>query len=123
MHRRSVILMSLILSVVVGNVYTDIKHCPAGSYCPANMKTGQPIPCPAGTFSNVGQGACTPCQSGFHATKPGSTYCTICPAGYYCPYAHLSPLPCPLGQANDQRGQISCTNCNIGYYTTDKGST
>ncbi|KAF0717142.1 hypothetical protein As57867_002460, partial [Aphanomyces stellatus] len=111
-------------------------ECPAGTYCP--LGTSNPIPCPAGTFSNAKQLAnanqCQPCTEGFicpdtgtvtpnvlcPATKycPGANIQVDCTVGNYCPSGTIVPLPCPAGTFANVTGLATCMQCPLRYYCT-----
>lgn len=70
--------------------YTGI--CPAAHYCPAG--TSVPIPCPAGTWSNITKAGrmsdCLPCPPGRYCDLwgmggGGLESLPLCGVGYYCP--------------------------------------
>ena len=117
--------------------------CPAGSYCP--VATGNPQPCPRGTFSNTTQltaaGECTDCMSGQYCATTGLTlptgdcdpgyYCLSgakqkqppdgatggeCPVAHYCPAGTSDPIVCPAGTYNPSTQQSACFPCPAGFY-------
>ena len=121
----------------------DAGVCPAGSFCPA--ATGNPEPCPVGTFSNTTQltssSECTDCSGGKYCLTTGLTeptgdcdagyYCLSkatqsqppdgatggeCPEAHYCPIGTSDPLPCPAGKFNAIPQQAVCFDCPSGYY-------
>ena len=94
--------------------------CPAGFYCPE--ASGNPTPCPAGSFSNsTGLSAadqCVPCVAGDYCDSPGMTETTdACHSGYYCTEGSTSPteIPCPAGHFCENRSS-SPTPCPPGMY-------
>lgn len=101
--------------------------CPIAHYCPAN--SSQPIPCPAGTFSNqTGQAVCLPCPPGFFCEAGSDMYENQrCPAGYFCPEGTISPgtsFPCPAGTfggAMMLKSKAECTPCPGGKYCDTQG--
>ena len=54
------------LTLITGGQTGEGGVCPVGNYCPEG--TTYPLPCAAGTFSNV----------------TGLAACHQCPAGFYC---------------------------------------
>ena len=63
------------------------KNCLPGFYCPG--ATINAIPCPRGTFSNVGGlfnvSSCDPCSPGHYCINENLTEPTgLCSAGHYC---------------------------------------
>ena len=106
-----------------------IQHCPAGFYCRKEIQRSRssdsdyfPTPCPLGTFSDVGQYDCTPCEPGYYANSTGSASCAACPPGHMCPIADQNPVPCALGSYSSCTGQTCCSACAIGSYTPRVGS-
>ena len=122
--------------------------CTRGNYCPSN--TTNPIPCPAGTYSNIThlklRDNCTLCQNGHYCAGTGLTdvsgpcnagyYCkegsstktpdtvTVsggpCTVGHYCPNRTTNPIPCPPGTYNNVTGQAECQKCCASYYCSQK---
>lgn len=115
--------------------------CPAGYYCPTG--TGDPIPCPAGTFNSAtGKfllNDCISCTAGKYCGSAGlavesgecpagyycpggqkSQYENICPAGYYCVAGSANKVACSgASQYQDDLGQSTCKTCPAGYKCTD----
>ncbi|XP_062603182.1 uncharacterized protein LOC134264959 [Saccostrea cucullata] len=113
--------------------------CTAGSYCPHG--SGNPTPCPQGTYSNT-QGLanvtqCTSCDPGKYCNDTGLTtyvadcdpgfYCpggdsvpnpvaTPCPIGLHCPAGSGSPVPCVPGTFTNLTQQDTCLTCPAGFY-------
>ncbi|KAM4652057.1 LOW QUALITY PROTEIN: uncharacterized protein O3C94_014393 [Discoglossus pictus] len=122
--------------------------CPAGSFCP-NIGLGSPLPCRAGTFSDVASSACLPCPAGHYCNEdrtsrermmqlvcPAGHLCpkgmadlpeeetTLCPKGYYCPQGCIDPRPCANGTYGPQPGLGSleeCLLCPNGDYCYKEG--
>ncbi|XP_069122179.1 multiple epidermal growth factor-like domains protein 6 [Argopecten irradians] len=102
--------------------------CPEGSYCP--LGSDQPIPCAAGSFSNVtgltAQSECTNCTDGFYCPTAGMTETTLqCWGGYYCPTGMAVPNPgayiCPMGMHCPNGSEIY-KECPDGFYTNYTGA-
>ncbi|XP_043532727.1 zonadhesin isoform X4 [Chiloscyllium plagiosum] len=125
--------------------------CPMGKFCEAGSVAG--VDCPIGHYSNktglTSPSDCTPCDPGFHCSRPGLTapqgpcargyYCrlgaqspnpdngiegAICPAGYYCVSGTERPVPCPVGTYNPSEGRDSvagCLPCDPGHYCGNIG--
>ena len=62
---------------------------------------GQCTACPAGTYSQQGDIACSPCEPGTYAPNEGMPAC----------------LPCPSGTFNSWYGYTYCNECPDGWYT------
>ncbi|CAL8373179.1 unnamed protein product, partial [Gadus morhua 'NCC'] len=111
--------------------------CPPGTYCVEG--SGEPEPCPAGTFSPASglasEAGCLPCSGGLYCREPGLTAPTApcsqgfwcppgqrqamafpCPRGHYCPQGSAAPQPCPSGNYQDLEKQAGCKVCQAGYY-------
>lgn len=103
--------------------------CPAGKSC-AGSTTSAQADCPAGWYSQVGDGFCTACPAGSYCvdatstptTCPAGSYspgkmtaCITCPAGQYCPAGATAPTICPLGSYCPS-GASSPTTCSDGFY-------
>ncbi|XP_043532350.1 delta-like protein 4 [Chiloscyllium plagiosum] len=120
---------------ITGNI------CPGGSYCDAG--SGQPIPCPSGTYSNIlalsDVSECLLCTAGFYCDLPGLTaptnpcsegfFCPpgqnvskaiACPPGHYCPEGSAKPKLCDSGSWQDLGGQAECKPCVAGYYCDNR---
>ena len=81
--------------------------CPPGSYCPEG--TSDPIPCPAGTYSN-------------QERATAITYCIDCPPGYICPQPATGGLTAPYAAvaagyltSDKINSGVSCTT-STGFY-------
>ena len=112
------------------------QACPAGFYCEA--RSGEPIMCPAGTFSNtqslIQLSECTPCTAGYYCPFNGMTAVDTvnnkCEAGYECgsgsihPRAKLCDLGyiCPNSSAAAWQQQ-PCGNDATGEYMDERGGT
>jgi hypothetical protein len=79
-------------------------NCPAGSSCPGG--TAGPTLCAGGTYSGLGQVACTSCGAGKYALA-GSSVCSDCARNTY----------------NTGTGQSTCPFCASGSWTTTPGAT
>ncbi|XP_038634721.1 multiple epidermal growth factor-like domains protein 6 [Scyliorhinus canicula] len=111
---------------ITGNI------CPRGSYC--GPGSGEPIPCPVGTFSDTRAlsdvSECLLCTAGFSCDLPGLTaptkscsegfFCPpgqnvskafACPPGHYCPEGSANPKLCDSGSWQDLEGQVWCKPC------------
>ncbi|CAM5128032.1 unnamed protein product, partial [Natator depressus] len=84
--------------------------CPKGHYCPA--RSILPLPCPAGTYTDIlgamGTGSCKPCPAGMYCSTAGlATPEGLCQPGYYCAQGSnsTSPVGLPFGDL-----------CLAGYY-------
>ncbi|CAH1789581.1 unnamed protein product, partial [Owenia fusiformis] len=95
--------------------------CPEGSYCPIGTTT--PLPCGAGTYSNVtGLATCYQCPAGYYCLDGDVTFMdTPCPEGHYCLAGTSSPsqYPCPPGTYFNTTGAQTiddCIACPGGYY-------
>lgn len=77
--------------------------CTVGSYCPAG--TGEPIQCPAGSFSNTTQlSECYDCPPGYYCVDGENAL--RCPKGRYCPGNNTAYQPmCPTGTYNPNFGE------------------
>jgi hypothetical protein len=88
-------------SGIIGSAACTLP-CSAGYACPEGSTNGTVLLCPAGQYSLVGQGVCSPCPGGTYGSTAGlsSSACSgVCPAGSYCPAGITSPgLLCPHGQ-------------------------
>mmetsp|Transcript_13452 Transcript_13452/g.20357 ORF Transcript_13452/g.20357 Transcript_13452/m.20357 type:complete len:4776 (+) Transcript_13452:55-14382(+) len=104
---------------IVGNV------CPTGHYCPEG--SGEPIPCPVGTYSGAtGAANCTICPAGKFCIGTTTTP-SACPVGRYCePGTGITKGFCPPGTFSNalNLGSIhDCTLCTAGKYCSKKGLT
>lgn len=77
--------------------------CTVGSYCPEG--TGEPIQCPAGSFSNTTQlTECYDCPPGYYCVDGENAL--RCPKGRYCPGNNTAYQPmCPTGTYNPDFGE------------------
>ncbi|XP_070551430.1 uncharacterized protein [Ptychodera flava] len=125
----------------VSEPYGDL--CFPGHYCPNG--TNYPIPCPSGTFLEIGGmgdvNDCTACSAGYYCESPGKTnvtgvcqegfYCIrgantsapldgitgdICWDGHYCPEGSPWPIQCGNGTFMNHTGAAECDICPEGYY-------
>ena len=106
------------------------QECPAGFSCRNNVRHLKNVdnefilvPCPPGTFSDVGQNHCHSCQPGHYANSSGSGSCTACPPGFMCQLVFQNPLPCSLGTYSSSIGQTCCSGCPPGTFTPRVGAT
>ncbi len=106
--------------------------CPAGHYCPLNKATGlydKKVACPAGTYNEnteaTSADACLPCPSGTYSNI-GASECTPCSAGTYNENTEATSadacLPCPSGTYSNI-GASKCTTCSDGSYSLGTGNT
>ena len=79
--------------------------------------------CPAGTFGNAANIACTTCPPGQFQDQPGSLSCSACPAGSVPSSASnaTSCSACPAGFIS-AAGDSACTACSAGSYSSVTGS-
>ena len=124
--------------------------CPEGHYCP--QKTGTPLKCPLGTYSNVthltAASECTPCEYGQFCGAIGLTepsgpcwagfFCLRgaqspnnpsldstggpCPLGHHCPNGTSYPLGCAAGTYSASTGAAECTVCPAGHYCVENST-
>lgn len=116
-------------------------YCEAESPCPESQClinptvsgkyncTGYPkceISCPStdcckpGTYKNKESKKCTPCESGYYTSSPGSVKCTPCPGGSYTPSPGSTKCaPCPSGYGSSD-GSTKCTPCPPSVTSLDK---
>lgn len=116
--------------------------CAAGHYCPEG--TGNPLPCPAGTFlGSLGARtvsecqACPPgkycnstgltqpvgrCSAGYFCSGGSDTSMPVgvasgdkCPTGFHCPEGSASPQNCALGTYAPVERLETCQRCPAGY--------
>ena len=101
--------------------------CSEGSYCPPG--TGNPVPCPKGTYGGRKNLAyefeCSTCPAGSLCNITGIENPSdhLCPPGYYCPRSALEPTPCPVGTYRAVRGGSSinsCLRCDAGFYCANE---
>jgi len=78
---------------------SDCFDCPVAHFC--LIGSSVPIPCYAGTYSNV--------------TNQPSVPCPTCPGGYYCPTETNQPIDCGVGYYSDDGASV-CLSCQAGYY-------
>lgn len=110
----------------------------AGYFCIAKSTSATASICPAGKYSEAGQGACSDCPAGLYSSSTGvktSLDCSgTCTAGYACPAGSTtgtvslcnpglfssagagSCTPCLPGKYSGQ-GASSCSDCAIGKYS------
>ncbi|XP_023933458.1 uncharacterized protein LOC106181652, partial [Lingula anatina] len=99
--------------------------CPIGLHCPTG--SGQPVPCPPGTFTNLTQmSECLTCPGGFYCVPEeviqgnSSSGFRLCPRGYYCPDATgMNWTGCPAGTFSNELGlenDTQCLQCSAGQY-------
>jgi len=114
-------------STVVSNTATDVfspmRPCPAGHYCPKG--TYIPIPAPRGSYtSGEGNAAATTCLPGTYTPYEGFQSCISCSAGYECVDEGTSkPVACQPGYFRSARDSISCRQCPKGTFSTIIGLT
>ncbi|VDI78379.1 Hypothetical predicted protein [Mytilus galloprovincialis] len=92
----------------VGSKVSTEIICTAGAYCP--IGTENPVPCPAGKYSDVG-GLRYYCPNGSSVETQ-----IICPAAMHCPTGSATPQECPAGMFVDYDGAAACSVCPEGYY-------
>ncbi|KAK2153849.1 hypothetical protein LSH36_283g03025, partial [Paralvinella palmiformis] len=127
-----------------GATVANYLSCPEGHYCP--VRTDNPHPCPAGTYSNITNLAeltqCTNCPGGYYCETPGLSeptglcgegyYCpegsqekepasTYCPIGHYCPQGVSQAIPCRNNTFVNYTHAVSCVECPAGYYCVMNG--
>ncbi|XP_028563977.2 uncharacterized protein LOC114585457 [Podarcis muralis] len=107
--------------------------CPKGYYCPA--RSTLPVPCPAGTYSNLlggtGMSTCKPCPAGMYCSKSGLAVPEgPCQPGYYCLQGSSSASPaglpfggpCPAGHyCPAGTKQFREMPCPVGTWNEQKG--
>uniref|UniRef100_W5M2P7 Tyrosine-protein kinase ephrin type A/B receptor-like domain-containing protein n=1 Tax=Lepisosteus oculatus TaxID=7918 RepID=W5M2P7_LEPOC len=122
-----------------GKQAEDCSLCPAGYSCP-HLATVQPHSCGAGSYSDQGSAACSPCLPGHYCSHettsreamlstmvcPAGLICSagldrepqraaiLCPKGFYCPGGSIdpNPRPCPNGTYSDQPGLRDLSDCS-----------
>ncbi|XP_077422977.1 uncharacterized protein LOC144052618 isoform X3 [Vanacampus margaritifer] len=123
---------------------THCLQCPTGSYCPSSG-TFQPLTCPPGSTSTLGQTSChrcndtssmcggatpplwrqsdqrssqpTACRPGTYKHPQEDSVCIVCPGGHYCDGGVA--IPCPAGSYGPKEGLrrvTDCTICPAGFY-------
>ncbi|NXH16925.1 WBC30 protein, partial [Bucco capensis] len=112
-----------------GRALTPVRDvCPAGAYCPPG--SALPIPCPAGTYSNLSGLRSLPecldcppgdCPEGAFCNETGMAVPQECPKGHYCLAGSSFPLPCPAGTYSDVVRAASCKPCPAGSYCSLPG--
>ena len=92
-----------------------------GYYCPVGSTV--PIPCGAGTYSNVsGLATCLACPAGYYCLQGANTFIdTPCPSGRYCPEGTTfgDEFRCPRGSYYNETGakeETDCLSCPGGMY-------
>ena len=85
--------------------------CLAGYACPAGSTSLTAVPCLAGTYSDVGQGACTACAAGLYGAASTSTD-ESCSGQCTAAHGHAVPLLVPCGQAYPD-GQLYCGGAGV----------
>lgn len=130
MSMKSQVFVAIFSFGCLFNVFgVSIHLCPAGYSC-ANSNNENlgiknhrsPVPCPAGTFSPLGQYECTPCSPGYYTNSTGFASCEECPVGFMCQFPDKNPVPCPIGTYTACERQSCCSVCPLGTYTSQVGS-
>jgi hypothetical protein len=67
-------------------LYQPTGDCDPGFYCPGGVDVSNPIatPCPIGLHCPQGSGQPVPCPPGTFTNYTQAATCDICPAGFYC---------------------------------------
>lgn len=86
--------------------------------------------CPAGSYSEAGSSACTPCTSGYYAHDIRNIKCSQADAGWFASDADgaakssaaSSHAMCPSGSYS-LPGSSACTPCSAGYYASGTANT
>ena len=100
--------------------------CPAGQYMKQNgTSLADCEPCPAGTYSNSGATACTPCVENTYTSTSGQSSCSVCDSNQIANKTHTAcqerpeeVIVCSPGTYLKANGttQADCETCPIGYY-------
>jgi hypothetical protein len=94
--------------------------CEKGYACRAGSSSPTESICPAGRYSDVGAGECTPCAAGrWSASVARTSPCQkSCEAGYMCPVgsANSTTAACPAGTYSFE-GSGVCTLCQAGKWS------
>ncbi|KAL3877077.1 hypothetical protein ACJMK2_034832 [Sinanodonta woodiana] len=109
-------------SIVLCNIY----FCSPGTFWNLNQLRCQP--CERGTYQpNSGLTSCIPCESSKTTNTTGAIYPSQCI--FFCPrgYSHNSSTdmcdPCPVGYYQDVVDQMFCKTCGFAHTTLYQAST
>lgn len=76
---------SIIVFVFLG-LTSVVADCDPGFYCPGGDDVPNPVatPCPIGLHCPAGSGSPVPCIAGTFTNLTQQDTCLTCPAGFYC---------------------------------------